>query len=169
MERIAKYFLHLNLLLLGVIASFSACSTSQAPDFRAAVADPDRRLGPLAGAQLRLGDDLRVGVRLEEVDHDAGDGSHEPRAGLLQEIEVVQRHRRAASKSEIDRLAGASAGAGAEQLDPFADEGETRVQYAHFDELCEVDDRLRPRATGSALQARDDVGTRMRGSERRTG
>ena len=42
MERIAKYFLHLNLLLLGLIASFSACSTSQAPDFRAAVADPDR-------------------------------------------------------------------------------------------------------------------------------
>jgi len=42
MERIAKYFLHLNLLLLGVVASFSACSTSQAPDFRAAVADPDR-------------------------------------------------------------------------------------------------------------------------------
>jgi len=42
MERIAKYFLHLNLLLLGLIASFSACSTSQAPDFRAAVADSDR-------------------------------------------------------------------------------------------------------------------------------
>ena len=42
MERIAKYFLHINVLLFGVIASFSACSTSQAPDFRAAVADPDR-------------------------------------------------------------------------------------------------------------------------------
>jgi predicted methyltransferase len=42
MAKIARYIFHFNLLLLGLMAIFSACSTSQAPDLRAVIGDPDR-------------------------------------------------------------------------------------------------------------------------------
>ena len=102
------------------------------------VADANRRLLALGHAQLRLGDHLGVGVGLQEVHHHPGDRPEQPGAGLVQDAEVVERHRRAAAVGHLDRLAGPAAGP--EQVDA---EGlqERAVDLQELD----VDDQLRLR------------------------
>jgi predicted methyltransferase len=42
MQTISKHYLKVKILLFGLIVTLTGCSTGQAPDFRAAIANPDR-------------------------------------------------------------------------------------------------------------------------------